>query len=68
MAFIDSGKNFDKNEHHEKMKSRLENMDVSSYLLRMPAPLYKKVKMKLAKDNKKLKSVLIEMLEQYINI
>lgn len=66
MAFIESGKAFDKEENHRKMKKKMEGMDSSTYLLKLPAPLYKKVKMKLVKDNKKLKPVLIEMLEQYI--
>jgi hypothetical protein len=66
MAFIDSGKTFDKDGHHDKMKVRMENMDVSAYLLRIPAPLYKQVKMKLVKDEKTLREVLVCMLEEYI--
>lgn len=67
MALIDSGKSFDKEEHGRKMKARMENIDSKQYTLRVPADLYKKVKVKLAKDEKSLKSILIEKLEQYIS-
>lgn len=66
MAFIDSGKTFDKDKHHDEMKERMVNLDTSSYLFRIPAPLYKKVKMKLVKEDKKLREILVDMLEQYI--
>lgn len=66
MAFIESGKSFDKEENHRKMKKKMESMDSSTYLLKLPASLHKKVKMKLVQENKKLKPVLIEMLEEYI--
>lgn len=66
MAFIESGKTFDKEENHKKMKKRMENMDSSTYLLKLPASLYKKVRIKLVKENKKFKPVLIDMLEKYI--
>lgn len=66
MVFIDSGKTFDKDEHHGKMKERMENLDVNPYLFRIPAALHKKVKMKLVKEDKNLREVLIEMLEEYI--
>ena len=67
MAFIESGKTFDKDEHHDAMKTRMENMDSSPYLLRIPADLHKKVKIKLAKQGQKLRPILLEMLEKYIN-
>jgi predicted HicB family RNase H-like nuclease len=66
MARIDSGREFDKDEHHEKMKERMENMDVKQYALRMPTNLYKKVRAKLLKEDKSLKSLIIEILEDYI--
>jgi hypothetical protein len=66
MAFIDSGKTFDKNEHHAEMKEIAINKDISPYLLRIPSPLYKKVKLKLVEDQKKLRGILVEMLEEYI--
>ena len=66
MAFIDSGKNFDKKENQEKLTKRMDNMDISQYPLRIPTPLYQQVKIKLAKENKKLRTILIEMLEEYI--
>jgi DNA polymerase III psi subunit len=66
MAKIESGLEFNKNMHHDKMKTRMENMDIKQYALRVPAHLYKKVRVKLAKEDRSLKGLLVEMLEQYI--
>lgn len=66
MALIDSGKTFDKKEHQKKIIKRMENMDIAQYSLRVPKPLYKQVKIKLAKEGKQLRTVLIDMLEEYI--
>lgn len=66
MAFIESGKTFDKDENYEKMKKRMDNLDVTQYCLRIPTSLHKKVKIKLAKDEKKLRDILIEALESYV--
>lgn len=66
MAFVDSGKTFDKEEHHEKMKTLLSNKDTSQYTFRIPCDLYKQVKIKLARDEKKLRTVLLESLHQYL--
>jgi hypothetical protein len=66
MALIDSGKEFDKEDNIQKMKKRMDNMDTKQYPLRIPAKLYKQVKMKLVKEDKNLRSILIEMLEEYI--
>lgn len=66
MAIIDSGKNFDKDEQHEKMKTLMVNKDTTQYTFRIPCDLYKKVKIKLANDEKKLRSVLLESLHQYL--
>jgi hypothetical protein len=67
MAFIDSGKTFDKEENYQKMKTRMDNLDSVQYPLRIPKALYKKIKIKLATDNKTFRSVLIKMLEEYVN-
>ncbi len=67
MAIIDSGKSFDKDQNHEKMKTRMQNMDFKQYPLRIPANMHKKLKVKLAKEGKTLKSILLEMLEEYLN-
>jgi hypothetical protein len=64
MAKIESGVEFDKNANHEKMTKRI--VTNQQYTLRIPEHLYKQVKMKLVKENRKLRPVLIEMLEQYI--
>lgn len=66
MALIESGKTFDKDENHAKMKKRMENMDTAQYPLRIPSALYKQVKMKLIKEDKNLREVLLDMLNQYI--
>lgn len=67
MAFIDSGKTFDKEAHHVKMRERAENLDVTPYLFRIPASLHKKVKIQLVKDEKSLREVLVDALNNYIN-
>jgi len=64
MALIKSGKEFDKDENHDKLKKLA--VTNQQYTLRIPENLYKQVKMKLVKENRKLRPVLIEMLEQYI--
>jgi len=66
MARIESGKEFNKDENHEKLKKRMDNMDVTQYTLRIPVNLYKQVKIKMANDGKKLRGILLEMLEEYI--
>lgn len=64
MAKIESGVEFDKEANREKMTKLVA--DTQQYTLRIPAHLYKQVKLKLVKENKKLRPVLIEMLTQYI--
>lgn len=66
MAFIESGKTFDKDKNYEEMKKRMDNMDYKQYPLRIPTNLHKKLKVKLAKEGKSLKSLLLDMLEEYI--
>ena len=66
MAKIESGVEFDKDKNHEKLTKRMSNMDTVQYPLRIPSGLYKQIKIKLANDNMKLRTVLIDMLEQYI--
>ena len=68
MALIDSGKNFDKEANHIKVSNRIDNEVISPYLLRIPPKLHHEVKIKLAKENKKLREVLLGMLEEYIKI
>lgn len=64
MALIKSGVEFDKGANHEKLaKNAAMNQQ---YTLRIPEHLYKQVKFKLVKENKKLRPVLIAMLENYI--
>lgn len=66
MAFIESGKSFDKEQNHKKMKDRMENMDTVQYPLRIPKHLYKKLKVKAAQDGVTLRSVLMKAIEDYI--
>lgn len=64
MAKIESGVEFDKKKNHAKMAKSMES--TQQYTMRIPANLYKSVKLKLVKENKKLSPVLIEMLQKYI--
>jgi len=64
MALIKSGKEFDKGANHDKLTKL--SMDNQQYTLRIPVHLYKAVKLKLLKENRKLRPVLVEMLENYI--
>jgi len=66
MAFIDSGKNFDKEENGDTMQLRLDNSDIKQYPLRIPAKLYKKVRIKLMQEDKNLRELILDMLNQYI--
>lgn len=64
MALIKSGVEFDKDANHDKLKKRVPI--IQQYTLRIPEHLYKQVRLKMVKENKKLRPILIEMLEQYI--
>jgi hypothetical protein len=64
MALIESGKEFDKGANHDKLAKLAA--DTQQYTLRIPAHLYKQVKLKLVKENQKLRPVLIRMLMEYI--
>lgn len=66
MAFIESGKGFDKEKHYQKMKKMMENMDTVQYPLRIPRNLHKEVKIKIAQEGKNLRELLIDMLLKYI--
>lgn len=66
MAFIESGKTFDKDAHHDKMKERMTNMDSVQYPLRIPSNIYKKLKVKAAQEGVTIKSVLMAALEDYL--
>lgn len=64
MALIKSGKEFDKGANHDKL-TKLATTD-QQYTFLIPVHFYKQVKMKLIKENRKLRPVLLEMLAQYI--
>ncbi len=64
MALIKSGVEFNTEENHDKLTKRA--VSNQQYSLRIPEHLYKQVKLKLIKENKKLRPLLIEMLEKYI--
>jgi hypothetical protein len=66
MARIEPGVEFDKEENHEKLTERMQNLSNKQYTLRIPENLYMAVKLKLVKEKKKLRPVLIDMLEKYI--
>jgi len=67
MAYIESGKKFDKEKNHESLSKLMEEKEVKPYLLNIPTPLFKKVKRKLIDDEKSMRDVLIEYLYKYIN-
>lgn len=66
MAFISSGKEFDREKHQKKMKAYMGNIDIVQYSLRVPSDLHHKVKVKAAKTRTSFREVLISMLLKYI--
>lgn len=66
MAFIESGKSFDKDANYNKMKKRMENMDTIQYPLRIPTAMHKKIKMKAVQNGVAIRWILIEALEKYL--
>lgn len=64
MAKIESSVEFDKDANYDKMVKRIVNNQ--QYTFRIPENLYRAVKLKLVKENRKLCPMLIEILEQYI--
>lgn len=66
MAFVESGKSFDKEVNHKKLKKRMENMDSVQYPLRIPSNTYKNLKVKAAQDGITLRSVFLEMINKYL--
>lgn len=66
MAFIESGKTPNKDENYIKMKKRMENMDSSNYVLRMPSDIHKKLKIKTAQEGITIKSILLDALDKYL--
>lgn len=67
MAFIESGKSFNKKENRAKLKKRMENLDTVQYPLRIPKNLYKKIKIKAAQEEVTVRSVFLDMIEEYLN-
>jgi hypothetical protein len=66
MALIDSGKKIDKEKQHKELTGLMKNMDIKQYPLRIPANLYKKVRIKLMQEDKNLRELILDMLNQYI--
>lgn len=67
MALLISDAQNAKQKQIEKSKKQLENMEISQYTLRIPTHLYKKVRIKLAKEDLKLRPLLVKLLEEYVN-
>lgn len=67
MAKIESGVDFDKDANHDKLTKRMENIDTKPYLFNIPAPLLKKVKRKMVEDERNLRDILIEALNNYLS-
>ena len=66
MALIESGKEFDKEENHIKLTELMNKEGIKQYPLRIPASLYKKVRIKLMQEDKNLRELILDMLNQYI--
>lgn len=66
MAFIESGRTFDKEKHHQKMKKLMENMDITRCTVRIPTHIHHKLKIKLAKKRLNMKEALLSMILNYI--
>lgn len=67
MAFIDSGKNFDKEKNHVDLTKKMKGGETIQYPLRIPKSTYKRLKIQLANDEKRLIDVLLNLIEKYIN-
>lgn len=67
MAYIDSGKAFDKEKNHKQLTKMMNDKSVKPYLLNIPESLFKKVKRKLVDDDKTMRDLLIEYLNKYIS-
>lgn len=66
MAFIESGKAFDKEKHYKKMKTMMENMDRTKCTIRIPTHIFKKFKRKLLENSKTANDFLNDMILKYI--
>ena len=66
MAFIESGKSFDKKENEKKMKERMKNMESTVYNFHIPTRLHTAFKQLTAQRRTSMKEVLIEFIEIYI--
>ena len=64
MAKIESGVEFNKEANNEKLTKLVG--DTQQYTLRIPSHIYKQVRLKLVKENEKLRPVLIRMLMEYL--
>lgn len=65
MAFIESGKSFDKESNYKKMQKRMKNMDTVQYPLRIEKSLYKKLKIKAAKEETSIRAIIMNLIEKY---
>lgn len=66
MAFIESGKSFDKASNQKKMKARMENMDRIQYPLRLSSALHKKIKVKAAQEGKTIAEIFNILIKKYL--
>jgi hypothetical protein len=66
MAKIDSGLDFDKDKNHKDMTELMQNKDTKQYPLRIPTALYRKVRIKLMMEDRTLRDLILERLNQYI--
>lgn len=53
--------------NYKKMKRYAENRDVAKYTVNIPAHIFVKAKVKLARERKSMKSIFVEALEKYLS-
>jgi predicted DNA binding CopG/RHH family protein len=66
MAFIESGKGFNKEDHQKKMKRYMGNKDRTKFTIRIPNGSLKKLKKKLLEDDLNVNQFLNDMILKYI--
>lgn len=67
MAFIESGKSFDKKKNSSQMKKKLENMERVQIPLRLPVKIHRNLKSKTAQEGTTIQHVLMGFIEKYLS-
>lgn len=67
MALIPSPNKHDKEKEYQKLKNRMENMDIVRYTLSIPVHIHEKVRHKLISEKKNMKELIMKTLIEYID-